>query len=190
MEIDNNICALRQKMEEVLGQKVATPQDFDLLVNSIAKRTHQLISVSTLKRFYGYVTFAGTLRTTTLDVLCQYVGYMSWESFCTRETAAEQVESYPLLADSMPTTCMSVGDKVIVAWKPDRECVFAYMGDNRFVVEQSRGSKLCVGDTFVCHHFVQGEPLCLLDCVMQGRPPVTYLCGRDHGVIYTRIVND
>lgn len=159
-----------------------TPQDFEFLVKSIYEKTHQLLSVSTLKRLFGYIGPAGVTRRSTLDVLCQYVGYVDWEAFSRQESAAAMVESSPLLADSLCSDELKVGEVVTVCWNPDRECTFRYQGDNRFVVESSRNSRLAPGDTFECHLFVQAEPLYLLRLSMRGGAPVNYVCGKDHGI--------
>ena len=171
-------------MEKVSGRRMQTPQDFDFLAAKILGKTQQRISVSTLKRLYGYVSAEGSLRRTTLDILCQYVGYQSWAAFCVQGEEGRESESNPLLANSLSADMLCEDDRVVVTWLPDRECVFRCTGPHRFVVEKSRGSKLREGDTFVCHLFIKGEPLYLESVVMQGAAPVNYVCGRESGVLF------
>ncbi len=171
-------------MEKVSGRRIQTPQDFDFLAAKILGKTQQSISVSTLKRLYGYVSAEGSLRRTTLDILCQYVGYQSWAAFCVREEEGRASESNPLLAESLSADMLCEDDRIVVTWLPDRECVFRCTGPHHFVVEKSRGSKLSVGDTFACHLFIKGEPLYLESVVMQGAQPVNYVCGRENGVLF------
>ncbi len=171
-------------MEKVSGRRMQTPQDFDFLAEKILGKTQQRISVSTLKRLYGYVNAESSLRRSTLDILSQYVGYVSWAAFCVRNEEDLPVKSYPLLAESLSADILCEDDRVVVTWMPDRECVFRCTGFHHFVVERSRGSKLREGDTFVCHLFIKGEPLYLESVVMQGAQPVNYVCGRENGVLF------
>lgn len=171
-------------LEQVSGRTIQTPQDFDFLSSSIFEKTHQTVSASTLKRIYGYVTSGVSARRSTLDILCQYVGYRDWSTFCRKDEDANNVESNPLLAVSMNADEVCEDDRLVVSWKPNRECVFRCTGYHRFVVEESRNSKLQPGDTFECHLFIKGEPLYLDNVVMQGALPVRYVCGRDNGVLF------
>ena len=71
---------LRKAIEEKAGFCMRTPKDFDLLSEYISEETHQKVSSSTLKRFWGYLSEASVPRISTLDILSQYVGYADWAS--------------------------------------------------------------------------------------------------------------
>ena len=51
-------------------------RDFDFLAEAINEKLHQTVSTSTLKRFWGYLPQYATIRTSTLDLLAQFVDYM------------------------------------------------------------------------------------------------------------------
>lgn len=72
---------LRKAIEEKAGFCMRTPKDFDLLSEYISEETHQKVSSSTLKRFWGYLSEASVPRVSTLDILSQYAGYSDWASF-------------------------------------------------------------------------------------------------------------
>lgn len=56
------------------------------------------------------------------------------------------------------TSCnLAVGEELVARWKPDRRCVFKQLKDNLFEVIASENCKLCVGDTFCCDYFIEGE---------------------------------
>lgn len=59
---NENITALCRQIDAVLGRPVRTPQDFTCLSEHIFERTRQTVSVSTLKRLYGYVSAGSNLR--------------------------------------------------------------------------------------------------------------------------------
>lgn len=172
-------------MQQVCGREMHTPADFDHLATSIYSRLHESVSVSTLKRIYGYVRSDSTPRRALLDILSRYVGYTDWAAFCRRDDADAPIESNPVLGESISADALCPGDLITVLWQPDRQCTFRCTGHHRFVVERSRGSKLSVGDTFAAHQFISGEPLYLENLTMQGSIPVAYVCGRTGGIRFS-----
>ena len=72
---------LREKVEQKAGRKMMTPKDFDFLSESIFEEIHTRISPSTLKRIWGYLQNDNTPRSTSLNILANYVGYDDWDSF-------------------------------------------------------------------------------------------------------------
>lgn len=174
-------------MQEVCGRKMRTPADFDHLAASIYARLHETVSVSTLKRLYGYVRCDSTPRRAVLDVLSRYAGYTDWAALTSHlsDPSSPSIPSNPILGEAVSADALSTGDLITVRWQPDRECTFRCTGHHRFVVERSRGSKLSVGDTFAAHHFISGEPLYLENLTMQGSIPVSYVCGRTGGISFS-----
>lgn len=79
---DQALSRLLGQVEEKAGRKMKTPKDFDFLVEQIYERTHTRISVSTLKRLWGYVDSYPSVRESTLDLLAQFVGYENYRQFC------------------------------------------------------------------------------------------------------------
>lgn len=80
------------RVEEKVGRKMKTPRDFDFLAEQIFETMHKSISVSTLKRVWGYVPANGITRESTLDLLAQFAGFASFSQFCqqTIETPAPE----------------------------------------------------------------------------------------------------
>ncbi len=85
------------QVEEKVGRKMKTPRDFDFLAEQIFETMHKSISVSTLKRVWGYVPANGITRESTLDLLAQFAGFASFSQFCqqTTKTPAPE-ESLPI----------------------------------------------------------------------------------------------
>lgn len=81
----NRIEDLRNTIEKALGRKMQTPKDFDVLSDSIFEKTHQNISPTTLKRLWGYLQEPSIPRSSTLNLLAQYVGFDSWDAYCKEE---------------------------------------------------------------------------------------------------------
>lgn len=73
---------LKKAIEVKVGRKIQTPKDFDYLTAYIEDELHDPISVSTLKRLWGYIQSFSSPRLSTLNALAKFVGYESWEAFC------------------------------------------------------------------------------------------------------------
>lgn len=78
---DTVIAQLREAIETVADRKMRTPKDFDFLSDAIFEKLHQKVSTTTLKRLWGYLSEPVTPRTSTLDLLAQFIGVESWEVF-------------------------------------------------------------------------------------------------------------
>lgn len=179
---------LRQLAEKVLGIAVKTPRDFELLSEQIYQRTRQRLSVSTLKRFWGYVDKErddDKARRSTLDILSQFVGYQEWATFCQADTRLKD-ESGNMFSRHLFAREQRIGAHIQLTWQPDRQVTIRYEGEDLFTVVESINSKLRPGDTFHCSHIVDGMPLTLIGLVRDGALPVNYVCGRTKGVRFVR----
>ena len=179
------ISQLLKAVEKTAGQPIDSPSSFEWLSVSIFEMTHQMLSVATIKRIFGYTNPVCARSVKTLNILSQYVGYKDWKSFCKQFTDnLTTPQSNPIKADKIETKNLRPGQRLRVIWEPDRACVFRYEDKGRFVVEVAENSKLCVGDTFECALFINNEPLYLthLRTSRSEDEDLTYVCGRDSGV--------
>lgn len=177
-------------VEQSIGRKMATPRDFELLSESLARRLGEQLSVSTLKRLWGYVSNDFNPSRYTIDVLARFVGYNSWEKFVSGR-AGNVPPSDPIMAASLNVSeSLTAGARLRLTWAPDRECVVRYLGNAEWTVEQSRNTRLQAGDEFKCGLIIAGEPLYLDDLRQQGRKPTVYVCGQIGGVRYELIEDE
>ena len=72
---------LLELVEKQYGRKLSTTTDFESLSVIIEKTTGELLSSSTLKRLYGYVSLNTVPRKTTLDILSRFIGNRDYETF-------------------------------------------------------------------------------------------------------------
>lgn len=82
---------------------------------------------------------------------------------------------------------LAVGEELVARWKPDRRCVFKHLKDSLFEVVASENCKLCVGDTFCCDYFIEGEVIQVCNLTHQGVSGLSYMAGKKGGVRYERI---
>lgn len=179
----SELCA---EIEKIVGRTMCTPKDFDGLVEIVYSRTRERVSASTLKRLWGYLDNDIQPRKFTMDVLARFAGYADYEAF---EHRTKAVESNLVLARKLNVDELSVGQRVKLAWQPDRVCIVEHRGDGRFVVVSARNTKLCEGDTFRCHLFIEHEPLFLDDLIHCGGAPTAYVAGTENGIMF-EVIDD
>lgn len=155
-----HITLLRQCVEKSADHPIATSNDFIFLSGEIQGRLKETLSVSTLKRLWGYVDGYTTVRVTTLDILARFVGFPDWETFVSDYCEVESVQSsHRVTNPSLYANALNADAKVEICWNPNRRCLLTYRGENLFVVTESENAKLKAGDSFLCDRFTQNEPL-------------------------------
>ena len=179
--MQEQMAALRQAVEDRYGQAVSSPADFAGLCDQVALMQGEQISVSTVKRVWGYVTGYATIRVSTLNILSRYAGCRDWRDFCDTLSSPD-VSSFPT-GDVVALSTLRVGDCVEVTWSPGRRIVVQNLGQGRMRVIESQRSKLAVGTTFSSAGFVNGEQLVLTQVEAAGTDhSLTYVCGKRGGI--------
>lgn len=182
--MDDELKRLLEAVERSVGHKMSTPRDFEDLSRKLSDRVNASISTSTLKRIWGYVSNRFNPTDYTLTALARFVGYGSWEDFKVRRPEG-RAPSDRILTDRVNVQAdLIVGDRLRLAWAPDRVCVVRYLGGLRFEVEQSQATRLQPGDTFECGLLIDGEPLYLDNLCQPGCAPSAYVCGQVAGIRY------
>lgn len=181
MNETSDINYLREAVEKKIQKKLLTPSDFDLLAASIAKESHDRISLSTLKRVWGYVNNKHRLRNETLSILARFVGYNDWTDFCKAHSGF--VDSDILIDGKIATSDLCIGDRIEIGWNPNRTCQVEYTGNDCFIVRKAENSKLSVGDTFKAMVFCIGQPL-IVSSLRHGLDDreYFYIAGRQNGL--------
>ena len=77
----NFIKILLSDVEARMGRGMLSPKDFELLSATIEDGLNESVSVSTLKRLWGYSKYTSKPTSNTLSVLCRLVGYLDWEDY-------------------------------------------------------------------------------------------------------------
>lgn len=190
MEIDRpEIYELRLRIEASIKRKIETPADFDFLRGIIWERTHEQISTSTLKRLWGYVDGVDNARNSTLNVLSKALGYENWDAFILKLKSENVDNSDLVMSESVSSGDLKIGDRLMIAWQPNRVCRLKYLGDNQFEVMESQNSKLKVGDTFRCGLFILGEPVYINDLRQNNGTgePKLFVIGNKSGLTKLRV---
>lgn len=90
MNYQEHIIRLQTEVNRTFGRTVTSMFDFELL----AEKIH--LSTQTLRRFYGKIDKDKQLSAASLNLICQYIGFADWESFCA-QPATPKVNVYQLI---------------------------------------------------------------------------------------------
>ena len=110
----HEVSYLLSEVEARYGRRISTSADFESLSVVIEHSIGDLISSSTLKRLWGYVTLNPTPRIATLDVLARYVGCKNFRSFCESLKDSKAFVSDFFNADYLSVDDLKSGDFVNV----------------------------------------------------------------------------
>ena len=181
---------LIRDIEAVMKRPVSTPKDFEQLHERIFARLNEYISATTLMRLWGYINDNITPRRSTLDILARFLGYKNLDEYAAKSTVTEK-ESDPVMSRRLNVADgLRKGERLLLCWHPDRECVIEYLGNFTFLVIDAVNTRLRQGDTFQCSIFIENEPL-YIDNLRQNRFESTaYVCGKKSGIRFEKIQKD
>lgn len=103
---------LQQCVEAKLGCSIKTPKDFEKCRDTIFVSLHENISISTLKRIWGYVGLPDDYHPSqqSLNILSLFAGYESFDRFCSsyHSTHGNANIEMKLLVDSITKNILRV----------------------------------------------------------------------------------
>lgn len=180
---------LLELVEKQYGRKLSTTTDFESLSVIIEKATGDLLSSSTLKRLYGYVSLNTVPRKTTLDILSRFIGNRDYETFRISLSNDPQFSSRFFSAKTVSTSELKAGDRLRIGWPANRIVTLNYLGDDLFEVETSVNASLVKGDRFRQVSFMKGYPLYLSRILRNGDYTPAYVAGMNSGLNLLEVVN-
>ena len=184
------IQCLCRDIEQHFGQQLQSPADFQLLLQQIWEKQHAVLSLSTIKRLWGYVASNGTPRLSTLNTMAQFLGFADWNAYLVALEQRGGIESALCTGEGIQTADLQAEDRIVVAWQPNRQCTFRYLGENQFVVEDSTNAKLQQGTTFSAARFMIGQPMYLDNILLADGTHTSYIAGKRNGLTSVTKINN
>ena len=184
------ILCLCRDIEQNFGQQLQSPADFQLLLQQIWEKQHAVLSLSTIKRLWGYVASNGTPRLSTLNTMAQFLGFADWNAYLVALEQRGGIESALCTGEGIQTANLQAEDRIVVAWQPNRQCTFRYLGENQFVVEDSTNAKLQQGTTFSSARFMIGQPMYLDNILLADGTRTSYVAGKRHGLTSVNLIKN
>ena len=176
------IIKLLRRVEQKYAKPLKTRNDFNIFSLFLKYRCGDLISPSTLKRLWGYVTYPHHPRMQTLDSLSHFLGYADFQAFCNgRPTGGFECSAF-FSTPSISSDELDVGAEVELGWAPNRYVCLAYCGNFIYEVTEVLQSKLRIGDRFEVSGFVLGQPLTIPYILRDGFRTGAFVAGRNGGL--------
>ena len=146
---------LLTSVERKYGRRIATTTDFESLSVVIEHDTGALLSASTLKRLWGYVSLKPIPRLSTLDVLCRYIGKRDFKAFCNSLKDESFYDSGFFSAEYVDVRDLKTGAAVTIGWPPNR---------------------------FQRSHLILGYPLYISSILRDGKQTPSFVAARSDGL--------
>lgn len=183
------IALLKQAIEQSIDFPLSTHGDFLRLSAGIEYTLREHISESTLERLWGYSTrHYESVSVRTLNVLARFIGYHGWDEFCSNH---ERNESELFSDGLISSEDLKVGTRLRIGWPPDRCCIIRYLGNDKFIAEETVNSTMQSGDTFSCIQIQMGKPMYLDNFRKAGTSEkFRYIVGINTGLTLLDIIDE
>lgn len=178
---------LLDEVEQKYGRRIATTTDFESLSVVIEHQIGEMLSSSTLKRLWGYVSLNPTPRIATLDILSRYVGYKNFKAFCESLKESKAFVSTFFTSKYQTVSELTPGVMVTIGWAPNRVVNLNYLGEFQFEVLSSENSQLLPGDRFELSEIIIGYPLYISRILRDGEYTPSYVAGRQRGISLMKV---
>lgn len=175
--------SLLEDVEKSYGRKIGTTTDFEALSVVLERETGEMLSSSTLKRLWGYVSGSQVPRKSTLDILCKFIGKNDFSAYCEGLMEDKTISSRFFSSKTLESCSLEAGQSVIIGWAPDRIVRLEYLGNCEYLVTDSGSSKLVAGDRFSLGSIMLGFPLHIPALHREGEQvPLSYVAGAANGL--------
>lgn len=99
-DYNTHIIRLQNEVNRVFGKVVTSVADFEQLAEQVR------LSLQSLRRFYGKIDKDKELSTSSLNLICAYIGVPDWESFC-RGAVVQNLDSHRIINAFYDTVAFS-----------------------------------------------------------------------------------
>lgn len=189
MKEDAHFKSLKHLVEDSVGFQLRTSHDFEQLHDHMQQRIAEAVGVSTLKRIWGYIDGYNSVRPSTLDVICRFVGYPDWNTFVADYCGEEDRQtSHRIITSTLASSDIATGSLVALEWNPNRRLVIKHLKNGYYEVVEAHNTKLSVNDSFQCDRFLLGHPLYVNTCVHAGQSPTSFVMGKQGGLTKVTIL--
>lgn len=185
-EINELLVMVEQKYQK----RLSTTTDFEEFSYHIEKHHNIRISVSTLKRLWGYVNDKHKPREHTLNQLATYLEFQHFAAFCNHLKTSMAYNSSFFSATQVHTKDLTTGCQLEIGWAPNRYIKLHYIGDRLFEVIEAQNSKLMTGDKFETITFFVGQPLSLPYIERENEHTPPFIGGRNGGLTLLKVSNN
>lgn len=178
---------IQQMIRERFNAPIQYPQQCEALALAIQESTGQTLGITTLKRMLGFVTGPASPRPSSLDIIAQYLGYPDY-NLLAKDLGEDCEISDFRTVESIDSIDLEPGEQVQITYHPNRLLVLSYLGDNLYLVNEARGSKLLKGDKLLIAGFYVGFELLITDVERAGKHLGSYQAAKQGGLTSVEIL--
>lgn len=172
---------IRQLIAKRFGRELRYSQECDALSEDIFERTGERLGISTLKRMLGFTGASVVPRTSTMDIIAQYLGYSCYSELAMELGEGVKVSDFDTIDGIDPVT-LTPGTHVMLTYSPDRKIVMRYIGEGWFTVIESENSKLLKGDRLKLSNLSLGFELIVSEVIRNGCSLGAYRAAKNSGI--------
>lgn len=172
-------------LKQKCGNPLRLPSDVERLTLDIESATGEHVGTNTMKRLLGLINDERTPRTSTLDVIARYLGYVNWDVL--QQLEAKSNSAFGDTDNHINTEEMPIGQMLRISYQPNRQLIIKHQGGTEFLITASINSKLHVGDIITLAHVVDGYPLLVTDVIRDGESLGAFTAGKVQGIHYELI---
>ncbi|MCM1293478.1 MAG: hypothetical protein NC111_04825 [Bacteroides sp.] len=178
---------IKKLIKDKFKVEIQYSQQCEALAMAIQEETGQTLSTTTLKRMLGFVNGPAQSRPSSLDILAQYLGYPDYKLLAQDLGENTEISEFRLV-ENITSDDLMEGEQIQVTYHPNRVLVLSYIGQNLYLVNESRGSKLQKGDKLLISGFYVGFELLISD-VERGKQHLgSYVAAKQGGLTSIEIL--
>lgn len=173
------------KIKAKYGRQVIYSADCELIADAInTGHAGPIVSTSTIKRLLGFAGKPETVptpRTNTLDIIAKWLDYDSYKALLDSVGVSDDASEFTTV-HTIDVDTLDEGCQIQVRYEPARVIVMTYLGNQEFVVNEARNSKLLQGDRLRISYFVRGQEMIVRDVIRDGQSQGGFRGGKDGGL--------
>lgn len=174
-------------IREKFNSPILYPQQCEALAMAIQEATGQTLGTTTLKRMLGFVNGSVWPRRSSLDIVARYLGYPDY-TLLAKDIGEDTDISDFRAVESIDSADLEPGEQIRIAYHPNRELLLTYLGDNKYLVNESQGSKLMKGDMLMIAGFYVGFELLISDVERDKKHLGSYQAAKQGGLTAVEII--
>lgn len=150
------------------------------------------VGITTVKRMFGLVSEDSpernrTPHNSTMDIVAKWLGYQNCRALL-REIGEVDISSEFTSMQEIKSAELKEGTQIQLAWIPSRVLIMTYIGNEEFLVNEVKNSKLQKGDRIRITNLVLGQELIVNEVIRDGHSLGGYRAAKDGGLTLLEII--
>lgn len=177
----------KKKVEERFGRELKYSQDCEALAQSILEVTKERLGVTTIKRLFGFAGETVAPRASTMDIIAQYLGYDDMADMTSCLGESPDISMFTPV-DEIDVISLDHGTQLQITYNPGRLIIMTYLGECRFIVNESQGGKLRKGDILRITQLAKGFEMLVTDVIRDDMSLGAYHAAKDGGLTSIEVI--